>query len=260
VAGVVRAQRATPHAPGLLATATVTAAALAALAALTVGVVPAGAAVASSASSSAPDATALYREVLATTHSWSVHYTSDSTESKQTLSETGDAGPASGSQTVVEGTGSISIIVIGGITYVKGNERGLETLVGMDSSQAGPAANQWIQFATTNAALAQVVAGVRSSDIAQELALKGPLSLGRPRTLNGTAVDAIKGAQKFGHTTDHVVLFVRAHGSHVPVEEDSVNAKGQHTTTEHIVYSKWGEIVRPRAPQASASLGPVSSV
>ena len=90
--------------------------------------------------------------------------------------------------------------------------------------------------------------------------MKGPLSLARPRTIDGTAVDAIEGTQKFGHTTNHVVLYVRARGSHVPVEEDSVNAKGQHTAAEHIAYSKWGEIVRPSAPQAAASIGPVSSV
>ncbi len=210
--------------------------------------------------SSSPDAATLYKDAITTTHSWSVHYASESTQSAHTISESGDAGPASGSQTVIMGKGSISIIVIGGITYVKGNVGGLETLVGLGASQASQTANQWIEFSTTNAVFAQVVAGVRSSDIAQELALKGPLSLERPRTIDGTAVDAIEGTQKFGHTTNHVVLYVRAHGSHVPVEEDSVNAKGQHTAAEHIAYSKWGEIVRPRAPQAAASLGPVSSV
>ena len=56
------------------------------------------------------------------------------------------------------------------------------------------------------------------------------------------------------------MLYVRAHGSHVPVEEDSVDAKGQPTAAEHITYSKWGEIVRPAAPQASVSIGPISSV
>ena len=197
---------------------------------------------------------------MATTHAWSVHYASTSTQSKKTLLESGDAGPASGTQTVTMGTGSISIVVIGGISYVKGNAGGLQTLVGMSASQAGETADHWIEFSTTSAAFAQVVAGVRSSDIAKELALKGPLSLGRPRTLEGTAVDAIKGTQSFGKTTDHVVLYVRADGSHVPVEEDSIDAQGNPTAAEHITYSKWGEIVRPRAPQASVSIGPISSV
>ncbi len=136
-----------------------------------------------STSSGSPDATTLYREAIDTTHSWSVHYASDSAQSnpsqsnsaqsKETLLESGDAGPASGSQTVTMGTGSISIIVIGGITYVKGNAGGLETLVGLSASQAGQTANKWIEFSTDNAAFAQVVAGVRSSDIAQELRVEG---------------------------------------------------------------------------------------
>jgi len=58
----------------------------------------------------------------------------------------------------------------------------------------------------------------------------------------------------------HVVLYVRAQGSHVPVEEDSLNAKGQPTATEHVTYSKWGELVRPLAPKATVSIGPVSAV
>ena len=90
---------------------------------------------------------------------------------------------------------------------------GLENLAGMSAAQATVAQGQWIQFATTNAAFSQVVAGVRSHDVAQELALKGPLSLGHSRTIDGYAVDAIDGTQTFGsHKSQHVVLYVRAQG------------------------------------------------
>ena len=158
------------------------------------------------------------------------------------------------------GKGSISILVIGGITYVKGNVGGLESLAGLSATQAAEAAGQWIEFSTDNAAFAPVVDGVRSTDVAKELALKAPLSLGHARTLDGQTVDAIDGTQKFGKKSEHVVLYVRAEGTHVPVEEDSVNAKGQHTAAEHIVYSKWGELVRPEAPQATISVGSISAV
>jgi hypothetical protein len=215
---------------------------------------------AAAASASGTSASNLYTAAVATTRSWSVHYASNSTESKQTLVETGDAGPASGSQTVHMGQGTIAILVIGGITYIKGNPDGLESLVGLSSSQAGQAGGQWIEVATDNSSFAPVVAGVRSEDIAKELVLKGPLSLGHPRTLDGHAVDAIEGTQAFGKTTLHVVLYVRAKGTHVPVEEDSVNAKGQRTAAEHITYSKWGEQVRPVAPKATISIGPISAV
>jgi hypothetical protein len=205
-------------------------------------------------------ASTLYKDALATTHGWSVHYNSSSTESTQTLVESGDAGPASASQTVTMGQGTISIFVIGGISYIKGNSDGLESLAGLSSSQAAEAVGQWIAFSTDNTAFAPVVEGVRSTDIAKELALKAPLSLGKTRTLDGESVDAIDGTQTFGKKSQHVVLYVRAGGTHVPVEEDSVDSKGQHTDAEHIIYSKWGEHVRPKAPTATISVGSISAV
>jgi hypothetical protein len=212
-------------------------------------------------SDSGTSASSLYQDALATTRSWSVHYASNSTESNQTLVESGDAGPASGSQSVVMGKGSISILVIGGISYLMGNPDGLENLAGLSASQAAEATNQWIEFSTDNSAFAPVVDGVRSKDLVKELALKAPLSLGHGRTLDGQAVDAIDGTQSFGgKSLLHVVLYVRAHGSHVPVEEDSVNAQGKSTSAEHIIYSRWGEKVRPEAPKATISVGPISAV
>jgi hypothetical protein len=239
---------------------------LAAALALGTGVLGAAAVTAppaTAAATSKPDAVTLYKEAIATTRSWSVHYASASVQSNSTLLVSGDAGPASGSQTVSEGPGSIDIVVIGGITFLKGNEGGLQNLAGFDASQATAAAGQWIQFATDNSAFSQVVEGVRSQDVAEELSLKGPLSLGHPRRLHGLAVDAIEGrqtVQQQGNRSMLVVLYVRADGSHVPVEEDSVNDKGNPTSAEHVTYSQWGETVRPQAPQPTISIGPVSAV
>lgn len=244
----------------VLARRLVTGVLLAAASATGVTVAASAAAGAAAQSGSDTSASALYKDALATTHSWSVHYASNSTASKQTLVESGDAGPASGSQTVLSGKGTISILVIGGISYLKGNLPGLESLAGLSASQAAEATGQWIEFSTDNSAFAPVVAGVRSQDLAKELVLKAPLSLGRSRMLGGEAVDAIDGTQTFGKKPQQVVLYVRAHGSHVPVEEDSVDTQGKSTDAEHITYSKWGEKVRPEAPKATVSVGPISAV
>lgn len=211
-----------------------------------------------------PDASTLYREALATTKSWSVHYVSSSTVSQVSLLETGDSGPASGTQSVATGKGAaidtITIEVIGGLTYVKGNAGGFQALVGMDAATAQQVAGRWIQFSTSNATFSQVVAGVRSADVANELELKGPLTLGRPSTIGGIAVDAIDGTQTYAKKKERVVLYVRVHGSHVPVEEDAVDAEGKSTGALHVVYSRWGETVRPEAPQGALPIGPVSAV
>jgi hypothetical protein len=209
-------------------------------------------------------AATLYREALATTRSWSVHYASDGTVSHVSILESGDAGPASGVQEVLVGKGttlseSASLVVIGGITYVKGNAQALVDLAGLSATEATANAGKWVQFATDDQAFAQVVVGVRSHDIADELALKAPYTLGSPRRIDGYSVDAIRGTQHFqGLKTMRAILYVRAEGRHFPVEENTVNAQGRPNGVEHTVYSKWGERVRPKAPLATVTIGPVS--
>ncbi len=211
-----------------------------------------------------PSAATLYRQALATTKGWSLHYASTGTTSGVAILLSGDAGPASGVQQVLVTKGAISdnasLIVIGSITYLKGNAHALTDLAGLSPAQAQANVGKWVQFATANQAFAQIVVGVRSGDVAQELKLTGPFSLGTTRQLNGMKVDAIRGMQRVGgNKAVRVVLFVRANGTHVPVEEDTVNAQGHPTGAEHTVYSMWGESVRPTAPSASVTIGPVTT-
>jgi len=235
-----------------------------AAAVLTAGL--AAAAVPAAASTKTPPSAAdLYEEAFATTRSWSVHYDSVAKDSSLTIVTSGDTGPASGTQQVLLGKGTLidsaSIIVIGAITYLKANASALVDLAGFDAAQAAAAAGEWIEFATDNSDFSQIVVGVRSHDVAQELALTGPYRLGRSTTLDGVPVDAIEGTQSLsGHKDVRVILYVRADGSHVPVEEDSVDSAGHPTGLEHTTYSRWGETVRPEAPQAQVSVGPVSAV
>jgi hypothetical protein len=55
------------------------------------------------------------------------------------------------------------------------------------------------------------------------------------------------------------VLYVRASGRHLLVEEDTLGAHGRPNGDEHIVFSKGGESVRPKAPEASITLGKISA-
>jgi hypothetical protein len=237
----------TPWATGIVAAG--------ALAAVLLAAPPAGA---------APDAATLYRQALATTKAWSVHYTSMGSVSKVSNTETGDAGPVSGTQQVLIRRGArsdtASLIVIGQITYAKANVMGLEDMMDLSPTDAATDANHWILFSTTNTAFSQIVAGIRSQDVAQEIALKGPFTLGVSRRLDGYAVDAIRGTLNVqGAKPVHAVLYVRALGRPQPVQEDTVNAQGKPNGEDHIVFSKWGERVRPRAPDATITLGPVSA-
>ncbi len=212
----------------------------------------------------APSAATLYREAMATTEGWRVHYSSSSNASHTTFAESGDAGPASGTQAILAGQGTsldrASLIVIGDLTFVKGNEAAMEDLTGLSPTEAATTMGQWVVFSSTNPAYAQVVVGVRSHDVAQEVALSGPYTLGRSRQLHGARVDAVRGTlQLQGEKKMDAVLYVRASGPHVLVEEDTVDAHGTPNGAEHIVFSRWGESVRPQAPDATFTLGSVST-
>lgn len=217
-----------------------------------------------STASAAPDASALYKEAVATTKAWRVHYVSTSDISHVPFFESGDAGPASGTQTILIGKGatldSASLVVIGDLTFVKGNERAMEDLTGLSPTDAAAAMGHWVLFSSNNPTYSQVVVGVRSQDVAQEIALEGPVTLGPSRELHGYRVDSLQGIQSFqGAKKMRAVLYVRASGRHIVVEEDTVNTQGKSNGIEHIVFSKWGEPVKPKAPDASLTLGSINA-
>ncbi len=214
--------------------------------------------------SAAPTAATLYREAIATTNGWRVHYSSSSNTSHTPFSESGDSGPASGTQAIDVGKGAsldrARLIVIGDLTFVKGNKLAMEDLTGLSSTEAATTMGHWVVFSSNNPAFSQVVVGVRSHDVAQEVALKGPYTLGRSRQLDGSSVEAVRGTLKLvGEKAMDAVLYVRASGRHELVEEETVDAHGTPNGAEHIVFSKWGEAVRPKAPEASFTLGSVSA-
>jgi len=222
---------------------------------LGMGTLPAGA---------APSAVALYQQAWSTTKSWSVHYESDSNVGNVPFLTSGDTGPASGSQEVLTKSGTTTvnaqILVIGGLTYLNGNAGALEVMIGLTPAQAVATTGKWFVFSTTNHAFAAIVDGVRSRDVAGEVAVQGPYSLAAPRTLDGYRVIPIYGTQKLkGLKRMHVVLYVQATGKHHLVEEDTINAHQVADGVLRITFSKWGESVRPKAPTASITLGPISA-
>jgi hypothetical protein len=211
-----------------------------------------------------PTAAGLYQEAIATTKGWTVHYVSTSTISKASFLESGDTGPASGTQSIRVGKGSTldvaSLIVIGDLTYIRGNKLAMEDLTGLSAPEAAIVMNHWVLFSSNNPTFAQVVVGVRSHDVAQEVAMQGPFSFGPSRSLDGHKVDALRGTQKLqGAKKMDAVLYVRASGRHLLIEEDTVGSQGEPNGAEHIVFSKWGELVRPQAPDAAVTLGSVNT-
>ena len=202
----------------------------------------------------APDATVLYREALATTKAWRVHYYSDEHRFWRPFLYSGDAGPASGTQAILVGQGatliSASLIVIGDFTYLSGNELAMEDLVGLSPTQAAAAAGSLGHVLHRQSRhTPRWSPGSARATWPRRSRCSGPYTLGRPRQLFGHKVDAIRGTESLGGKKSvAAVLYVRASGRHLLVEEDTLGPRGTPNGVEHIVFSEWGELVRPMAP------------
>ena len=192
---------------------------------------------------------------LATTHSWSVHYASNSTESKQDPRRERRAGPASGSQTVTMG---------------KGTSRHSPS----SSSAASPTSKATSPASASLAGLS-VPPGDRRrgpvdrvldrqrdlradrgrgalADVAKELALRAPLlPRARPHARRGDAVDAIDGTQTSRSRSPSTSSSTS--GPTAPTSRSRrtrVNAKGQSDGRRAHHLFQVGGAGAPRGPQA----------
>ena len=194
------------------------------------------------------------QETLASTHSWSVHYASDSTESKQILPETGDAGPASGGPRTSSGRRVDHDRRHRRHQLSEGQWAWLRALAGLDSSQPSPGERgQWIEFSTTTQP------SHRSSPASAPTTSPGahPEGAAHARASQDAERDRGGGHRRVGRRrthTDHVVLFVpRSKGLHVPVKRTQLNAKGKaHRPPNTSSIRDGARSCGPHAPQASA--------
>ena len=181
------------------------------------------------------------------------------------FTESGDAGPASGTQQVLIQTGATSdeasLIVIGQITYAKANAAGLKDLMGLSPTQAATDADQWILFSTANAAFSQIVAGIRSRDVAEEIALKGPFTLGGvapastvTRSMPSGAPSRCRVPSRSGPSCTYGHRVARFPSKRTPWGH-------RDSRTEKITSSSPNGASRydPKAPDATITLGPVSA-
>ena len=62
----------------------------------------------------------------------------------------------------------------------------MEDLTGLSPAEAATAMGHWVVFSSNNPTYSQVVVGVRSHDVAQEVELQGPYTLGPSRRARGS--------------------------------------------------------------------------
>ena len=137
-------------------------------------------------------------QAVATTQSWSVHYDSSSTQSKQTLARRRGRWAGVGQPDGQHGHRHHHDRRDRRHHLRQGQRRRAEEpgrperVPGGRSRRGSGSTSRRTTLRSPRSSL-----GVRSHDVATQLLLKGPLSLGHPRTLDGYAVDAIDGTQTF---------------------------------------------------------------
>ena len=237
------------------ATAAATLASPLAVLAGTTGITPAGAAAASQTAQS------LYNAAIKAATSQGVHFESVATQSGTTLRVSGDTGVQSGAQTLNVTKGNVveklTAMVVGSTGYVKGNATALHNIFGLTSAKASKYANKWLSFPTTNQAFATLVAGLKNSDVANELQMAGPYTYGTAQTVGGQHALAIKGSVTDGSGARvPVILYVPAGGTPQPIEQVTNPGASKSSSSIHgtVLFSKWGEKTNETAPAHALSL------
>jgi hypothetical protein len=171
-----------------------------------------------------------------------------------------DSGLTGGLQFVTERihgqTEKVSIILIGQTVYVKGNLPGLHEFMAFTAAAAQREAGSWIRL-TLNATTATAernfwqAAGdsLTVGTAAPEIELSGQLSVGPNTTVLGQPARQIDGTVTSNGQVTHEVVYVRANGLAVPIEETATaTAPSEHETT---VFGGWGVAPVLHAPASS---------
>jgi hypothetical protein len=207
-----------------------------------------------------------YKAALRAAAAESVHFVSKATDGGVELEAVGDTGKSAGSQVLVVQSGNtvetLEIVLIGSTGYIRGNATALQKVVGLTAAQSTAFAGSWLSFPSGVADLADLVGGLRNRDVASELTMTGPYTLGATKKIGGHDTQGING---FAGTStggkEAVELFVETGGTPRPVQEVTRAGAKSSDITGTVTFSKWGEknhIKAPPHPYSLASLYPPS--
>ncbi len=184
-----------------------------------------------------------------------VHYVLQTTSGGQIQTVTGDAGTSDGAQSVVAGSDTTVVEVVGGSAFLRGNAAGLQYLIGFPAALAAHAAGKWISFRKSDSFYGTVVQGVTLSSLLAELRPAPPLIESSPGTVSGHEVVGVRGSLQSSPGEGEATFWVATASPNVPVGIDAqaTNASTGKTVTQVGVFSKWGTEYRVRAPSSSVS-------
>jgi len=228
------------------------------------GTRPAQPSAATSATETSQPASAMLASALAALRAGpSVHLQGVAKSSSHVIVFSQDSAADAGRQVFTfDGNEHATVLVVGGVGYIKGDAAALTGFFGFPPALATRLAGRWISFHPGDSAggtnYQAVTSNVTLASVADELRLTGPLTLTAPTVAAGQPVVGVHGDAPVGNDNppgSTVTLYVASRGHPLPVTFQLRAAVLQATIT----FSRWGEalyLTAPPNPIPAASLSP----
>lgn len=182
----------------------------------------------------------------------SVHSETTIRQGSSSLIFSDDSSAGGGRQYITLSSGGhMTVLLVAGTGYVRGNVAALTGFLGLPAPTALRMAGRWISFSKGDAGYEQVVTGVTTQSMLDEITPVGALTKTGVRTVGGQPLVGVRGRVRAGAGAPGgtVTLYVAATGRPLPV---SAEGNQQGPLTE--VFSRWGESVQVAAPPGAVPL------
>jgi hypothetical protein len=194
----------------------------------------------------------------------SVHYELTASQAKQSESVIGDATTSGGRQEITIGALHIQVVIVGGVAYAQGNSTGLQSFMGIPSTQSSKYADKWIAVHQSDSLYAGISQAVTLSTALDQLTPSGKLKLTSTRTVQGREALGVQGglpgpAQQglSGATT----LYVATSKPTVPLSFSENSTAVSSGKTQHEVstgaFTHWGEHLHLSASQGAVAFSSI---
>jgi hypothetical protein len=179
----------------------------------------------------------------------SVHYVVSSVGSSGNVTIVGDAAARRGVQRIMYEnsgrSGRATVLVAARTAYLRGDAFTLRGFLGFTKAQAKRYAHAWISVLPTSRAYHSLAAAVTLGSLLTEIYPQADLTLARTK-LHGRRLIGVRGAARHDGVPFVEIVFARAHGSRLPVEE--LETALQTSFRSRTVFGPWNGKVPVHVP------------
>jgi hypothetical protein len=195
---------------------------------------------------SLPASQILSKALAAAEASGSVHFAGTDRTSTGTSTYDQNAASAVGNQIITNsGGGKVTIRVVAGVGYLRGNATALAQL--FKGAAVSPLVGRWIATRSGDPGYQDITDGVTLASMLTEFTPAGVLTKTGPLTVDGQSVIGVKGTSPANGPVPQgqpVTLYVLASGQPLPVSFQG----GVGTDQASVAFTHWGETVNTVAP------------